>query len=128
MAITATTHIAHDGERNVLVQLVGVSNGTDQETDEKKIDVEALSPTPTSVKIRMIDFVVSGPGTVTLSWEAVPTPVPFAVLQGHGDFKYDKIEGLPNLAADKTGNILLSTTGFEADSSYTIALSMIKKY
>jgi len=128
MAISATTHIAHDGERHVLMQLVGVGNGTDQETNELKVDVAALAPVPTSVKIKGIEYAITGPGTVTLSWEATPSPVPFAVLQGNGEFDYCKIEGLPNLAADKTGNILASTTGFEGDSAYTIKLAMIKKY
>ena len=128
MAISATTHIAHDGERHVLMQLVGVGNGTDQETNELKVDVSALAPVPTSVKIREIEYAILGPGTVTLSWEATPSPVPFATLQGQGEFDYCKIEGLPNLAADKTGNILLSTTDFESTSAYTISLSMIKKF
>lgn len=128
MAITATTHIAHDGERHLLMQLVGVGNGTDQETNEKKVDVANLGPVPTSVKIKEIEFAISGPGTVTLLWETATSPVPFATLQGQGEFDYCKIEGLPNLAADKTGNILLSTTDFEATSAYTISLSMIKKY
>ena len=128
MAISATTHIAHDGERHVLMQLVGVGNGTDQETNELKVDVSALAPVPTSVKIKEIEYAVTGPGTVTLLWEAVPSPVPFAVLQATGEFDYCDIEGLPNLASDKTRNILLSTTGFEGDSAYTISLSMIKKF
>lgn len=128
MAITATTHIAHDGERHVLMQLVGVGNGTDQETNETKVDVANLGPVPTSVKVKEIEYAVTGPGTVTLLWETATNPVPFAVMQGTGTFDYCKIEGLPNLAEDKTGNILLSTTGFEGDSAYTIKLAMTKKF
>ena len=127
MAITATSEILYDGRRNVIMQFTGISNGTGQETNVTKVDISQLMPKPITVKIERIEYDVTG-GVVKLAWDA-DEDVNFAVLTGFDELDYCNINGMVNSAGyGKTGNILLSTSGFEENSAYTIKLNMIKKF
>lgn len=127
MAIEVTTQILHDGARNAVVQFTGRSDGTGQEISVVKVDVSELQPPARRVSVRELTYDVAG-GAVTLSWDA-DTDVTFAQLQGSDSICYKMISGLKNTAGDGvTGDILLSTNGFELDSVYTIKLELIKKY
>lgn len=127
MAITATSAILQDGRRNAVVQLTGISDGSGQEIGEVKVDMSDLNPSPKSVKVNRIQYDVNG-GDVKLSWDG-DVDIDFAVLTGRNTLDYCKINGMVNSADDpKSGNILLSTLGFELNSSYTIKLDLIKKY
>src|SRR3990167_3607174 len=126
MPITATTQILHDGERNLVVQLTGISDGTGQETNERKIDVSELSPPCAAFKSRKISYNVSY-GAVKLTWDAM-VPVDFLLLDGQGEFDYCSMGGLVNSGGDtKTGDLLLSTIGFELNSTYSILIEAVKK-
>lgn len=127
MAIAVTSAVLHDGKRNVVMQFTGVSDGSGQETGAVKVDVSTLNPPPVTVKIKSIEYDVNG-GNVKLSWDA-DSDADFAILSGQGALDYCYIDGLINSAgAGRTGDILLSTLGFEENSSYTIKLEMLKKY
>lgn len=134
MAITAQAYAAHDGLRNLRFRCLGLSDGTEQETNVTKIDMASLSPSfqarPVSVKVDKVTWSIIGPGTVTLAWDATPSPVPFAYLGAgtSGPICFKGIDGLPNEADTPNGNIVLSTTGFENGSAYTVELEMTKKY
>jgi hypothetical protein len=127
MAIAPTSQILHDGVRNVVMQFTGISDGSGQEADVIKVDVSELMPPCDRVRIDKITHDVHG-GVVTLSW-AADTPLVFAQLSGQNETCYRKEGGLQNNADEsRTGDILLSTEGFELDSSYTIKLEMVKKF
>ena len=127
MSITTTSEVLHDGRRNVVMQFTGVSDGSGQEAGVIKVDVSELSPPPKSVKINYIQYDVNG-GIVKLSWDA-DEDINFATLSTYGEFDYCKINGIVNSAGlGKTGDILLTTSGFVENSSYTIKLDMIKKF
>jgi hypothetical protein len=129
MAISTTTQILHDGARNAVVQITGRSDGSGQETDVVKIDVSALQPPAARVAIKNLTYDVVG-GGVTLSWKA-DANVPFAQLEGSDTIDYQFIGGQQTGAWGElgaNGDILLSTRGFELDSSYTLKFDLIKKY
>lgn len=127
MAITTTSQTLHDGERNVIMQFTGISDGSGQESDVIKVDVSEMSPPCDRVRISKLSYDVQG-GIITLSW-AADTPVVFAQLSGENVIDYIREGGLQNNAdASRTGDILLSTEGFELNSSYTIKLEMVKKF
>lgn len=127
MAIAVTTAVLHDGKRNAVMQFTGVSDGSGQETGVVKVDVSELNPPPVSVKINRIEYDVNG-GDVKLSWDA-DEDIDFAILAGQNILDYWKSNGIVNNAGmGKTGDILLSTLGFEENSSYTIKLDLIKKF
>lgn len=127
-----TTRIIHDGPRNCIVLLTGRSDGSGPaETNVRKVDVSELQPPCDSVKVVKAQYDVSF-GLVELSWDA-QTPKTFLLLDGMDTFDFCKNGGLTNdlvSAGDDsaTGDILLSTRGFEADSIYSIRLEMVKKY
>lgn len=127
MALTTTSQVIYDGLRHVSMQFTGSGDGAGDETLALKVDCSALNPPCRSVKIRSISYDV-GYGVVELLWDAVQ-PVPFAELTESGcPLDYRRINGLVNNGGDTaTGNILLSTKGFELNSTYTIVLEMIKK-
>ena len=131
MAMVATTQVLHDGVRNVVMQLNGVANadaGPNSETNAVKVDVSELIPAgDRQLKMRKIGYNVAG-GSVHLIW-AGDDPTPFAVLSGQGELDYLFVGGARNPGSQEpltSGDILLSTIGFESGSSYSIHLEMVK--
>ncbi len=128
MAIEATTTLVHDGERNLSVLLTGLCDGTgNDETNVLKIDVSEYMPSGGRVRINKVTYSVAF-GVVKLSWDASP-PQDFLVLDGEGKFDFCHQGGLANRSDSETGNgdILLSTVGFDLNSSYSIKLDMTKR-
>lgn len=128
MSINTTSQVLYDGITNVIMQFTGISDGGgDQELNVVKVRVSDLNPIPKNLKITNIYHGVVG-GTVKLAWEA-DEPVPFLIANYPDEVCYETSGGMINTAGDTaTGNILLSTTGFDSGSSYTIKLEMRKKY
>ena len=125
MAISTTSQTVYDGLRNVIMQFTGRSDGSGQETNIVKVDVSAMAPPCDRVRVEKITYDVKG-GAVRLSWDA-QTPVPFAYLAGPGELEYCR-SPLQNGGGDTaSGDILLSTVGFELDSTYTVHIEMKKK-
>lgn len=127
MAISATVQVLHDGARNVVMQFTGVSDGGPGETNVVKVDVSELVPPPRFVKIDKATYDVSG-GLLRMLW-AADDPAPFLDLANVNVIGYDSINGLKNGGGDTaTGDILFTTLGFEAGSSYSVTLEMTKKF
>ena len=127
MTISTTSQILHDGARNLVMRFTGIADGPGQETGVTKVDVSTLSPPCASVMVKKIDYVISS-GVVDLAWDA-DVPINFASLSGPGVTDLTGTQGIPdNVDIPRNGNIILSTRGFDLDSSYTLTLSMIKKY
>ena len=125
MALQTTSQILYDGERNVSMQFTGVCDGFGDEIAALKVDMSALLPVPDRVSIVEITYEVVG-GIVRLIWDA-NDPTPFLELASVGLFNYARIGGMANGGGDTaTGNILFTTMGFDAGSSYSIKLDMRK--
>lgn len=116
--------------------VVTISNllSTD-ETNALKIDVSQLEPEPGTgrpvreVYIERIKAITSGVD-VDILWDAT-SPQHCLSLSGNSgiDWDFRAIGPLTNNAgAGKTGNILFSTNGATAGSSYSVTLAMRKKY
>jgi hypothetical protein len=126
MPMATTSQVLYDGARNLVMQFTGISDGSN-ETAAVKVDVSELSPAAKSVKITHITYDVSG-GILQLLW-AANEPVPFLLLTDVNTVDYESIGGMPNGGDDTAnGDILFSTLGFEAGSSYSITLEMTKKF
>lgn len=125
MAVSATVQKIELGPRNVVFNLTGLGDGAGQETSVIKVDASLLTPRVKTAKILKLSGVVDF-GVVELFWDAL-VPVRFAVLSGQFSLDYERFGGLPNNAGDsKTGNILLTTLGFEVNSTYTILMELVK--
>lgn len=126
MAVTTTSQVLYDGDRNVVMQFTGIGDGAGDETLALKVDCSALNPPCRSVKIKCIQYDVAQ-GALELLWDAA-TPVSFLLLDGHDEIDYRKINGLVNGGGvTATGNILFSTKSFELNSTYSVVLEMRKK-
>lgn len=120
-----TSQIVYEGIRNLTMQFTGRGEAGEQETNVVKVDVSALTPPCSRVKIRRITYDVAY-GIVILAWDG-PSPVEILNLEGHDEFDYCHEGGLQNIVAGSNGDLLLSTKGFEANSIYTLKIEMTKK-
>lgn len=127
MAVQTTSQVLHDGNKNVVMQFTGIGDGMGDEVAAIKVHMADLAPVPSSVKVRMLTYDVSG-GLVQLLWAATENQ-PFLTLSGYNTIDYSKIGGMPNGGGDTAnGDILISTLGFDAGSTYSVTIEMIKKF
>ena len=125
MAIAITNQTLHDGTRNVVMQFTGISDGAGQENRVVKVDASELNPPAKSLRVVRISYTVIG-GILQLLWSD-DDPVPFLNLEGQSSIDYKFIGGMNNGGSDTAnGDILFSTLGFEAGSSYSVMIEMIK--
>lgn len=127
MAVQSTSQVLYDGAKNVVMQFTGIGDGMGDETAAIKVHMADLTPVPTSVKVKLLTYDISG-GLVQFLWAAAENR-PFLTLSGYNTIDYSKIGGMPNGGGDTAnGDILISTLGFDAGSSYSITLEMVKKF
>ena len=125
--MATTSQVLYDGARNVVMQFTGISDGTGDEAAAIKVHMADLTPVPLSVKVQNIHYDVSG-GLVQLLWAATENQ-PFLTLGGIDTIDYCKIGGMTNGGGDTAnGDILISTLGFDAGSTYSVTLEMTKKF
>ena len=126
MTFAVTAQTLYDGERSCVMQFTGISDGEGEEQNVAKVVAADLLPAPGVLSILKIQYDVAG-GILRLLW-AADDPVPFLDLSTSGVLEYEKIGGLPNPRPDGyNGDILFTTLGFEAGSSYSATLEMKKK-
>ena len=127
MAMATTSQVVNDGPRRLTMQFTGISDGQGDEVNVVKVRAADLIPVPKSASVLKISYDISG-GLLQLLWSAAE-PVPFLVLSGFNVIDYTTVGGLPNGGGDTAnGDILVSTLGFDAGSSYSLLLEMVKKF
>lgn len=127
MANATTVQILRDGPKNVVMQFTGINDGSDPEVNVVKVAVADLNPRPLTLKVMRTTYDVQG-GMLRMSWDA-DDPVPFLLATGVLTVDYKSVKGITNAGVNNvTGNILFSMLGFEAGSSYSVKLEMVKKY
>lgn len=125
MTFATTGRVLYDGQRNLVIQYSGISDGSN-ETNEVKVRMSNHPPAK-SVKITSVKGNISG-GILQLLWSSTE-PVPFLNLTDYVEIDYDSIGGLVNGGDDTAnGDILFSTLGFDVGSSYNITIEMVKKF
>ena len=127
MANAVTTQVIQQGERNVFMKLTGVLD-TSNESRTIKVDVSALAPPCTLVRIDELRWQMSVQLGIILDWDAT-SPVTLGVLSGFGHQKFRKNGGLLNNGGTGvTGDIYLTTTGWASGTqTYTLWLWMVKQ-
>lgn len=128
MAITTTIQKLYDGPRKATIQATGLTiDGplSNNLTLATLVDLALLAPVPAQVRVDHIEGEV-GYGVVQLFWAAL-TPIRFAVLSGSRILlDYANIGGLI-MPVGGTGNILVSTLGFDLNSTFTVKLDLTKR-
>lgn len=126
MADAVSSQTILDGRENMVMKFTNTSDGTG-EAAVLKVDVSAMSGTPTRATITKIHYSVAGM-VARLLWDAT-TDVTIVDLQGDGCLDCEGFGGLPNNAGTGvTGDILLTTVGHTAGDSYSIIIEMDKSY
>lgn len=120
-----TSQTLVDGTVNVVVQINGLCDDGLNETGVVKVDVSELDGAPARVKLCKITGAVNY-GVVMLSWSDTPDR-PFLILENTVDFCYHKFGGLGNTEASGNGDIILTTSGFDVNSNYSLLLEMEKR-
>ena len=129
MADAVTTTKIADNADVYIVQLSNLSDGTG-ESAVIKVDVSTLSPVPTEVTIERVHFATNGM-MVRLLWDATTDVVALQLpADSTGTLDFSSFGGLLNdsAAANKTGDIVLTTIGHTAADPYHIVLECRKKY
>lgn len=127
MAVQTTSQVLYDGTKNVVMQFTGIGDGMGDEVAAIKVRMADLMPVPYSVKVSKLHYDISG-GIVQLLWAATEN-VPFLTLAVCDSIDYTNIGGMVNGGGDTAnGDILISTLGFDAGSTYSITVEMTKKY
>lgn len=127
MANAVATQILEQGERNVVMKLTGLLDTSD-ESRVIKVDVSALAPPCTLIRVDEIQWQISSQLTVKLDWDAT-TPVLMTTLVGYEHIDFRSTGGLLNNAGTGiTGDIFLTTIGWASGTqSYTIWLHLVKQ-
>jgi hypothetical protein len=132
MANSFTTQILEEGPRNVVIKLVAVLDTSNQSlataVDLSTLNQGGTGPTPTAVRIDMVDYSITDQLGVQFLWDATADVVALALV-GREDMNFKSFGGVTNNAgAGKTGNILVQTTGYASGTqTYTIILQMVKQ-
>ena len=133
MANTNLKHVLEDGPREHVVALTLACDGSSGEISaDPLVDVSALSEVSpgkpcTAVKLMGVQWSLSGTD-IKLSWDAT-APVPFLVVSGgYGKLCFERSGGIPNNSGvGKTGDVLFSTSGFNAATDMGTAVFHFRK-
>lgn len=135
MADTVTSRTLIDTDTRCVHLFTNHSVAGAGETSIVKIDVSALSgyvSTASLLNIRRINWTIPNYGTVggsvKLEWDAT-TDVTALILSGTGEMKFvDEYQAFVsnNAGTGITGDLLLTTIGFTANSAYSILIECRK--
>lgn len=133
MANSLTTQILENGERNVVINIVGILDTADL-SNVVVADISALAnasdnPTPNRLAIMNMEYSIEPTLSVQVQFDATAQVVA-QTLNGYGKQKFENVGGIPNNAgAGVTGDITLSTEGFAALAVLHFSLKLkLKKY
>lgn len=125
MAVAVTITKLEYGARNLSYNLTGLGDGNGEATNITVVDVSQMSQRSRTCHIERISGSVEY-GVVQLWWDASP-PVKIVDLSGQINLDYNRVGGIPNpKPPGYTGNINLTTLGFELNSSFVLLLELVK--
>lgn len=125
MANTFEKQTLVDGERNLVVRVHLEGDGTGDLSEMLFVDLGDYS-SGTEVKVMSIDASFSG-FTAELIWEGSPNRHFFNIPDFDVHQNFEKFGGIINDSTDKTGNILINTTGLGNGDTGHLILTMRKR-
>lgn len=146
MANTLTTQVQEDGNRNCIVKLTGVmpaASGSDiayqlavTASARSSMTCDGINP-PMNFMVKEIHYIIEDGLSVDLWWDDTSSVVGtgpgnaavIAPLEGRGHLPAHSYSFIRNNSPAPTGNIGLSTNGFQVGTelSYSITLILVKK-
>lgn len=128
MAATVTSTALQDQEKSLYytVHLTNLYNDA-AETNVVKIDKSALvgpdGTEPTTIRIMSVRWNIQGYTYVKLSWDH-DTDITAMLLTGSGYEDFSPFGGKPDAGTGGTGDLLLTTIGGIATSTYDISITV----
>jgi hypothetical protein len=124
MADTVDVQYIHSGPRKIVVKFSGYSDGTG-EVDAIKVDKSTLvgpnGAEPSKLVVEEIEWNLRGYNYLILEWDRT-SDQEIAVLASGGYKDYRAYGGLCDNASGGTGDIILTSSGAVAGSSYDISM------
>ena len=123
-----TSQTLVDGPKNLVILLNAFCDDGVNEIGVVKVDVSEVVPSTRRVRICEISGNVNW-GVVTLAWSDTPDR-PFLVLEGQIDYCFEEYGDLHNIPAEPgngNGDIILTTSGFDVGSNYSLFIRMAKQ-
>lgn len=122
-----TSQVTVDGERNYVITLTNLSDGTGENV-VKKVDITTMHPVPTSLRLEKVQGDVAGMN-VALLWGANTKQKFLELSDSQVDMDMCEEGGLPDpKATGFDGCVYLTTANQAAGSSYTLHLHFKKKF
>lgn len=123
MANTVTKTVIHNGDKNYVVLVNIVGDGSGELTDTT---VAAASAIGTAATILRVNYAMTG-FSAALEWDATTDVQAVAIREDNHDFCFHEFGGVPNFATTgKTGNLFLTTTGLGNGDKGTILVHLRK--
>ena len=119
----------NNGWKRVTKRFTCVSDGTG-ETDVIKVKIADLRTTVgeicTRTVIESIKFSQTGFTRIVLNWDRAPLSLIYIITENNGFINFKRNGGLvdPGEDGDRTGNIILTSTGFDLGDVYDITICL----
>jgi len=131
MADAVNSTVIIDGDRNYVIHMDNVSDGTG-EAAVKKIDISTLTfsdgTVPTMLKLMEVQYAIQGFTYVQLLWDATTDDEMVTLPTGSGVISFDGIGGKADpQSTGTTGDVMLTTAGAASGASYDITAVFKKK-
>jgi hypothetical protein len=131
MANSVTTQVLEDGDKNVVVNVVGLLDTSDYAAATLLDPATLTTRIPPANRLAFVkaEFAVEDTLTVNLLWDAT-ADVLFQTMMGRGELDWRSVGGIPNNAgAGVTGIVNLSTQGWSGGAILAFTLRLwFKKY
>ena len=130
MADVVNSDVLINGDKNYVIRLQNVSDGTG-ESAVQKIDVSGLTfsdgSVPTTLSLQEIEWNMQGIDYVQLLFDAT-TDDEIVTLSGNGYKNFEDVGGISDpKSTGYTGDVLLTTGGAASGGSYDITARFSKK-
>lgn len=133
MANSVNTQLIQDGPRNVVIKVEGILDTSDY-ASTVLVNPSTLGGMDNTGLVKAlglivdrIQYAVEDGLELRLAWDAT-TPTRMVELTGRGTEKFERFGGLTNNSgAGRTGNILLSTEGWNVGKIYSFSLLLTLK-
>ena len=131
MADTVNSTVIIDGDRNYVIHMDNVSDGTG-ESAVTKIDISTLTlsdgTVPSMLKLMEVQYAIQGFTYVQLLWDATTDDEIVTLPTGSGVISFDGIGGKADpQSTGTTGDVMLTTAGAASGASYDITAVFKKK-
>ena len=127
MAATATQQVIHNGPRNFVAKYT-IGGTTGDTAKGTLVDASAIDSTlgDDALRLEKAEWVLTG-FSCNLQWDGGPDVDLIELNSGFGRLDFSDIGGIKNNATDQSGDVVFTTTGYQASGEGGHILLEFKK-